>query len=501
MLTALAFAAIGFQDLKSLEQAVQRQPNASTYRALADGYVRAEQFDRASAAFYKAGTLYAKFGDQNAAKVLESYGQRYETKIDLFYERPLTPETAAQNQTGARLEPAYGCYVGAFIDREDGLDTGFIGNGQAHKDPEAFNQATGKHHAVFFTYLGYGRPFPSRWISVLRQRGAAAQIAWEPKSYDSVRDDRYLRQFAQDCADCHTPIFLRFAGEMNGDWTAYHNDPEAYKEMFRRVATVIHRMTSNVAMVWCPNDIPESRIPDYYPGKDYVDWVGVNFYSVLYNDGDRARAADWRNPSDSLKFVYDTYSHQHPIMIGEWAATHRSAVDDVERPDFASDKIGQLYAALPRLYPRVKAVHWLSMNTIEHAMPGRQLNDFSLLPDPSVLTKYKQMLSSPYYLESVPRESGTDSPIEFVHLRGGEELNGKVRLSAIVKTYEQRPSVTWAVNGDPSSPKIEPGAYEVSVDTLRLKAKQAAISLVVRDSKGRTAGRREVIVRIGAKSP
>src|SRR5579871_1666927 len=168
MITFVAALVFGQQDLGSLEQAVQRQPNAANYRALADGYVRAEQFERASAAFFKAGQLYGRLGDFNAAKVLKTQGERYETKIDIFVERPITQKTIDRNYSGARLEPIFGCLCGAFIDREDRIDSGFIGNSQSHKDPEGFNEATGKHHSLFFTYLSYGRPFPVRWISVLR---------------------------------------------------------------------------------------------------------------------------------------------------------------------------------------------------------------------------------------------------------------------------------------------------------------------------------------------
>jgi len=152
---------------------------------------------------------------------------------------------------------------------------------------------------------------------------------------------------------------------MNGDWDAVSWRSRGLQTDVSRRRPVMHRLAPNVAMVWCPNDIPEDRIANYYPGKESVDWVGLNFYSVLFNDGDRARAADWRNPADSLRYIYATYSKQHPIMIGEWAATHRSVVDNTDRPDFAIDKIAQLYGALPRLFPRVKAVHWLSLNTID----------------------------------------------------------------------------------------------------------------------------------------
>lgn len=484
------------QDVKAWEAAIAKQPNAANHRQLADAYLRNAQFDKAAWAFFKASNLYAKLGDVNAAKVLRTYGERYETKIDLFYERPLTQARADQFYTGARLEPKYGCYLGAFIDREDAIDTGFVGNGQSHKDPEGFNEATRKHHAVFFTYLSYGRPFPNRWVSVLKQRGAAAQIAWEPRSTSSVRDDRYLRDFADSCADSGAPIFLRFASEMNGAWTPYNGNPEAYKEMFRRVARVMHQRAPNVAMVWCPADIPEDRIKAYYPGQDAVDWVGVNFYSVIYNDGDSSRQAEWRNPTDAIKFVYNTYSKVHPMLVGEWAATHMSVVDGRERPEVAKAKIAQLYGAIPRLFPRLKAVHWLSANTIEHAIPTRQLNNFSLLDDSSITEKYADMVSAPYYLERVGLRTPPVAPVEYVPLVRGSVVGGKIKLSAVVKSYDQRPSVIWNVNGDPSSPKTEPGTYEVSVDTSKLKAQAASISVVVRDEKGRVAGRREVLVRI-----
>lgn len=493
MVPALAFVVMAQQNVADLERAVQRQPNAANTRALADAYVRTQQYDRAADAFYRASALYAKLGDPNAAKVLQGLGERYETRIELYWEKTVEREDYSQNDTRARLEPALGCYLGAFIDREDRLPGGFLGNGQSHKDPADFAKAAGRPHAVYFTYLSYGRPFPDRWVSVLKSRGAAAHIAWEPRAISAVQDDAYLRGFAQSCARSGVPIFLRFAGEMNGSWTRYGQDPENYKRMFRTVAQVLHRTAPNVAMVWCPNEIPEAPIPRYYPGRDAVDWVGINFYSVLYNDADRARAAEWRNPADALRFVYATYAKSHPVMIGEWAASHFSVVDERRRPDFATDKIGQLYSALPRSYPRVKAVHWLSMNTIEHALPGRQLNNYSLLADQAVAEKYRSMVAGDYYLQRV----GEVSPVAYVPLLEGTRLDGKTKLSAVVKTYEPRPSVIWEVDGEPSSPKTEVGPYEVSVDFARLKSPRPTVALIVKDSKGKVAGRKSVSVRIG----
>ena len=56
------------------------------------------------------------------------------------------------------------CYLGANIDREDTIDDTFMDGDQVYRTPDAFNQSVGKHHAMFFTYLAYGREFPAHWV-------------------------------------------------------------------------------------------------------------------------------------------------------------------------------------------------------------------------------------------------------------------------------------------------------------------------------------------------
>src|SRR5690606_9868459 len=113
--------------------------------------------------------------------------------------------------------------------------------------------------------------------------GRYVHIAFEPNDgLDKVKDDEYLREFADDLAATKAPIFLRYASEMNGDWVKYHGDPELYREKFRLVSKVMKERAPNVAMVWCPFSTPVGSIPDYYPGDEWVDWVGVNIYSVTY---------------------------------------------------------------------------------------------------------------------------------------------------------------------------------------------------------------------------
>lgn len=472
------------------------RPEAATWRALSDAYVETSQFSKASTAFAQASTLYEKFGDTNAAKVLQIQSQRYETKTGMYYQQAFDPDSLAKRfYTGARLEPIYGCYLGAFIDREDTIAETFNGDDQLYREPTAFNLATGRKHALYFMYLKYGRPFPATWVQHLLDAGAAAHIVWEPGNLDEVNDDEYLKDFADAAKNSGVPMFVRYAGEMNGSWIPYGADPKKYVEKFRLVAHRMHEDAPNVAMVWCPNEIPEDKIAQYFPGDDAVDWVGVNFYSVLYNDADRARGAEWMNPADKLRFVYDNYSKKHPMMVGEWGATHLSVVDNVLRPDFAQQKIAQLYAALPRLYPRIKAVDWLCMNTIKYASPGRRLNDYSLLDVPRVASSYGRAVEMPYFLSEVT-SFPQSAPFETVPITDAAPFRGVMHLSAYVKSYEQRPRVQWSVNGESVYSTDVPGAYSFDLNSSELPPGMATIKLTVTDSKGNVAATQSVNVNV-----
>ena len=452
--------------------AVQR-PSAADVRARADRLVAAQRYPEASAAFLEASKRYAALGDPDAAQILRDYSRRYRTDATLYV------DDAPPTQNGlARNEPRAGCYLGANVEREDGAD----------RDPATFQRRIGRDHALFFVYRSFGRPFPTDLARRLKRMGAGLQIAWEPRELGETQDQGYLGAFMRAARDSGIPVFLRFASEMNGAWTRYHGDPAAYREAFRRVALAAHGTADNVAMVWCPADSPEKGIEAYYPGEEAVDWVGVNFYSVLYNDGDRGRAAEWRHPEDSLDYLYKRYAGRHPMMVGEWAATHRSVVDNVLRADFARDKIGQLYAAIPRRYPRVKAVHWLSLDTTRYAQGPRRLNDFTLLGDPAVAAAYARATAEPFYLGRV----GEAAPSAPRPLRDGETLPASVVLSAYARSYVARPRTLVKLDGRTVLDETAAGPHRVRVE---LPKGGPTLVLAVYDDAGRLAGRRSLTVR------
>jgi hypothetical protein len=145
--------------------------------------------------------------------------------------------------------------------------------------------------------------------------GSMLEITMEPIVNMSTIPDSLLIAFAQDCAYVNSqygvPILMRFGHEMNGPWTAYGMKPTMYIAGFRRMATIMRQYSNLTAMLWAPNvgytypfsantsQLPvvgsvdwklldtngDGNITDaddpygpYYPGDQYVDWVGLSLY-------------------------------------------------------------------------------------------------------------------------------------------------------------------------------------------------------------------------------
>ncbi len=469
------------EKIRHFENVVETDPSGFAWRQLGDAYVQAQDFDKAPQAYMEASKIFRTKGDRNAAVVMERLADTYETESEIYFSRLPDLDSVAKTYTGVKFEPLYGAYIGAFVDHEDKVKGAFPDEyGIFRRDVSEFSDKVGADHSVYFMYQGYGRQFPAKWTAHLKKNGAAAQIAFEPKKLEDVKDDEYLRNWARAAKASNVPIFLRFASEMNGEWTPYHGNPELYKEKWKLVTKVMREEAPNVAMVWCVFEMPQNRIDEYFPGDEWVDWVGLNVYSVMYFNNDPNKKGDHRNPADSVRYVYDRYSAKHPIMICEYAASHQSSLDKVWRSELAQAKIGQFYASLPRLYPRVKAVCWLSMNAIKHAMEGRQRNNYSLLDDGMVTERYRQMVSSPYFI----KQFGQQAKEEIVPIAEGQRVSGSLSLSAWVKTYINKPEVAWLLNGEEIARSSMPGPYQWTVDTQQFSNGPATLELVIYNANG-----------------
>jgi hypothetical protein len=471
-----------------------KYPTFAGFREMTEIYIQLGRYSEAAACLRAQAALYRQKGLNDAAIIQETRAQRYETQVQFFVERPLREDEWKAQHTRATLEPPIGSYIGAFIDRDDKLPNKWMDeNFQTHREPADFNRAVGKPHGSYFMYLKYGNKFPRQWLENCKAAGAIPHLAWEPKTLADVRDDKYLQEFAREAGKLNWPIFLRYASEMNGAWTPYHGSPKVYRDKFRLVHRTFKKFAPQVATVWCVNSVPREGIPSYYPGDDGCDWVGINVYSVPFYDNNPANPAFLDSPLALVDPVYALFKDRKPMAICEYAASHMASVDKKLRPDFAIEKMSLLYSALPRLYPRIKMVNWFNMNTLKHAAPGRQLNNYSLTEQPAILSAYRSLVSSDYFIGAAlsvggkpPKTWSYGVPYAVPRpLQVGQAVSGQAKLSLWVKSYVSRPRVYVQVDDRLLYAGARPGAHEITIDTRSLPVGPRRLIAHVFDDKNR----------------
>ncbi|MGZ8852925.1 MAG: glycoside hydrolase family 26 protein, partial [Thermoanaerobaculia bacterium] len=176
------------------------------------------------------------------------------------------------------------------------------------------------------------------------QMGSVPLITWEPwvvdfderlrknrpsraeREYASLRSiakgdyDFYIVKWAKAAAEYRKPLFIRFAHEMNDPyrypWGPQNgNRPDDFVAAWRHVHVVFQKMgATNVLWIWSPH-ISMPWFEYYYPGPEYVDWIGVG----VLNYGTIASWSRWWSFHQILEKAYPTLLKLNkPIMISEF---------------------------------------------------------------------------------------------------------------------------------------------------------------------------------------
>lgn len=403
--------------------------------------------------------------------------------VRLFVQRPADPR--AEGPALAPLEPKSGAYLGAYSELDPAV-------GNLYSRAEA---AYGRRHAAFLVYVPWGHPFPTMHAQRAREAGAALQVHWMPdRGLAAVQDGPYLREFARAMARAGVPIFLRFGGEMNGDWVPWHGDPALYIAKWRLVAQVVRQEAPGVALVWAPNHVPAHNIDAYYPGDEWVDWVGVSLYQDYYASGRQDQPAYHEVALDKLQDIYQRYAARKPILIAEWGAANREYTTGQEVTAWGQAQIQRLYQALPLLYPRVKAVFYFSVDqkrTPNPYQPGSIWSSYLLTEKPEVRATYRAVTASPYYHDRVGPAGEKVAPFGYQELTDFAAVAaGPETLSAYVKIYDPFISkVEYQIEGQAPIVRTE-FPYTLTVDFSPYAGRTVALRVRAYNSTGQVEGER-----------
>ncbi len=256
------------------------------------------------------------------------------------------------------------------------------------KRTTSFERHAGKHIAwVYFSNSWTrGITFPAAAFATIHKLGRVPYVRLMPwtsftqgtacpcysmQKFIDGRFDTQLRVWARKARDLGYPILAEFGVEVNGSWfpwngrwngggttngygdPSYPDGPERFRDAYRRIIDLFRSEGAlNITWVFHVNwdSWPQkwwNRYRYYYPGDEYIDWIGVSCYGAIL-PGD-----DWlmfRHEMDSAYGELTALSATRPLAVLEWGIVKSPRTGDGGRwiaqalPDLAAGR-----------WPRVRA--------------------------------------------------------------------------------------------------------------------------------------------------
>jgi Glycosyl hydrolase family 26 len=255
--------------------------------------------------------------------------------------------------------PAQGAYFGAWVD----YGSHWAGSEHALDTVAHFEAQIGRRLAIANRFYGWAEAFPSDLEARDVTLGRIPMVTWKAPRLDAVLNgsqDALIAARARAVRQFGSPLFIRWAWEMNGGWTEWsgsknetpgrHDGAQKYVRAWRHVHDLFAREgATNVSWVWAPNgeSVPArswNAAAAYYPGDAYVDWIGFS----AYNWGSRRSWSRWSPFAKLVAPFYRRWSASKPLMVAETASTGDAAAK--------ARWLDGIAPILPTRFPRLKAV-------------------------------------------------------------------------------------------------------------------------------------------------
>ena len=242
---------------------------------------------------------------------------------------------------------------------------------------------------------GVGIKFPTDAVNTINQLGRVPFIRMEPRSnfdeggpdplytmdnFLSGRFDNDLKQWARDAKATKIPLLVEFGTEVNGDWfpwnatyngkdeTAYgssslYDGMEKFRDVYRRIINICNEQGANnitwfyhINVYSSPFGEDWNTIAGYYPGDNYIDWIGISVY------GPQSPTDDWQEfteiLSDSWDEILSISTKRKPIAILEWGVVDNG---QAQKPEWITNAMNSVKPG-GKFYPHIKAVSYWHEN-------------------------------------------------------------------------------------------------------------------------------------------
>lgn len=269
-----------------------------------------------------------------------------ETDFELYAEASI--ESAPYY--GEKFEPIGGAYIGSIAETSEKLFP----------------------VSCYLTYIDdMNQPdlyYPANMM--IKRDNVITMVGWTIHDMANVNYDN-VRKTLDNLSLYNKPMLIRFANEMN--CSNLGDNPDLYIETFRWVADMIHQYP-NFGVVWSPIDLGALDRPFeyFYPGDDYVDWIGVSSYAIKYFQGNQNTAynesvyfmtGDYAWATNRIKPIMEFLEKNNinkPVMVSEGGVATAN-VHGEELASWAAPRLRNMLWYLVMKYPQIKMINYFDV--------------------------------------------------------------------------------------------------------------------------------------------
>lgn len=296
---------------------------------------------------------------------------------------------------GAKNEPNGGVYYGRTTQGGTLSDGSFGLANYSHMTGESavsfYYSLTDSYNLEYWSYL-YGPALRDGTRAFLLYLNFEEEGAECPRIVSGSYDAKLIETFGYlNTLSC--PVFVRIGGEMNV-W-GNQAKPADFIAAYQHVVNIARSQAPRAAMVFSPNYSSANKVDMdvYYPGDQYVDWVGASlYYDRWHHSGDTKRDEFYGVGAygDALLNIQQVVNlsrlHHKPVIVTEGGSCNMYKGTD--NSAWAADRMQRAYAFLPMVYPEVKCI--ISSDYGE-SWSGI---DYSFYTNPTVTAAYRQGVAS-----------------------------------------------------------------------------------------------------------
>ena len=219
--------------------------------------------------------------------------------------------------------------------------------------------------------------------------------------------DNRLREYAREVKQTNIPIIIDFACEMNGNWFYWSgvcngggtkdkygdhtlaDGPEKYRDAYRHIINIFREEGANkvtwVFHVDADTEPVESwnNYSAYYPGDDYIDWIGISVYGSSY------AGEEGENFTEIMDESYpqlESISKTKPLAILEFGITEEKG-----KPQWIAEVLESIKNGK---YPKIKAISYWHENWEDGTISKLRIDSSK-----ESLETYRRGINDPFFID------------------------------------------------------------------------------------------------------